>query len=144
MGVTFLTPNTEKLSHDQFVVVHKHVDALQDELGHSNDELSKHLKNCEHVTDELCNKLTMGFQNMDTKLAELYIDDAFVQDLLQRNVKSIQKDLDEFQNVYTSFCENSFTPLLGNVDANNICLNELSKDVSSVQENVQMYKLMIR
>ena len=38
--------------------------------------------------------------------------------------------------MYTSFRENSFTPLLGNVDANNICLNELSKDVSSVQENV--------
>ena len=43
-GVTFLTPNIEKLSHDQFVVVPKHVDALQDELGHSNHELSKHLK----------------------------------------------------------------------------------------------------
>ena len=134
-GVTFLTPNTEKLSHDQFVVVHKHADALQDELGHSNDELSKHLKNCEHVTDELCNKLTVGFQNMDTKFAELYTDIVFVQDL-QQNVKSIQKDLDEFRNVYTLFHENSFTPLLGNVDANNICLNELSKDVSSVQENV--------
>ena len=84
MGVTFLTPNTEKLSHDQFVVVHKCVDALQDELGHSNKKLSKCLKNCEHVTDELCNKLTMGFQNMDTKLAELYIDDVFVQDLQQK------------------------------------------------------------
>ena len=39
--------------------------------------------------------------------------------------------------MYTSFHENSFTPLLGNVDANNICLNELGKDVSSIQENVQ-------
>ena len=43
--MTFLTPNFEKLSHDQFVVVLKCFDDLQDELGHSNHELSKHLKN---------------------------------------------------------------------------------------------------
>ena len=66
-GVTFSTPNNEKFSHDQFVVVHKHVDALQEELGHSNYELSKHLKDCEYVNGELCNKLTMGLQDMDTK-----------------------------------------------------------------------------
>ena len=35
-GVTFLTPNNEKFTHNQFVVVHKHVDALQEELGHTN------------------------------------------------------------------------------------------------------------
>ena len=38
--------------------------------------------------------------------------------------------------MYTSLHEKSFAPLLGNVDTNNICLNELGKDVSSVQENV--------
>ena len=32
----FLTPNTEKFTCNQFVVVHKHVDALQEELGHTN------------------------------------------------------------------------------------------------------------
>ena len=38
--------------------------------------------------------------------------------------------------MYTSFCEKSFVPLLGNIDANNICLNKLRKDVMNVQENV--------
>ena len=79
--MTFLTPNNEKCSRDQFVVVHKCVDALQEELGHSNCELSKCLKDCEYVNDELCNKLTVGFQDMDTKFAELYIDDMFVKNL---------------------------------------------------------------
>ena len=133
--MTFSTPNNEKCSHDQFVVLHKCVDALQEELGHSNHELSKRLKDCEYVNGELCNKLTMGFQDMDTKFAELYIDDTFVKNL-QQNVESIKKDLNEFQNVYTSFCEKSFTPLMGNVDANSICQNEVRKDVMNVQENL--------
>ena len=38
--------------------------------------------------------------------------------------------------MYTSFHEKSFVPLMGNVDTNNICLNELRKDVTNVQENV--------
>ena len=77
----------------------------------------------------------MGFQDIDTKLSELLIEDMFIKDL-QQNVESIQKNLNEFKTVYTSFQENSFIPLMGNVDANNICLNELSKDVMNVQENV--------
>ena len=133
--MTFLTPNNEKFSRDQFVVVHKHVDALQEELGHSNHKLSKCLKDCAYVNGELCNKLTMGLQDMDTKFAELYIDNTFVKDL-QQNVESIQKNLNEFQNVYTSSHEKSFAPLMGNVHANSICLNELGKDVINVQENV--------
>ena len=43
-GVTFLTPNNEKCSRDQFVVVHKCLDALQEGLGLSNHKLSKRLK----------------------------------------------------------------------------------------------------
>ena len=39
--------------------------------------------------------------------------------------------------MYSSFCEKAFTPLLGNVDANNLCLNELRKDVTTIQEDVQ-------
>ena len=38
--------------------------------------------------------------------------------------------------MYTSFWEKAFTPLLGNVDTNNLCLNELGRDVTSVKENV--------
>ena len=42
----------------------------------------------------------------------------------------------DFQDVYTSFQEKAFTPLLGNVDANNLCLNELGRDVTSVKDNI--------
>ena len=38
--------------------------------------------------------------------------------------------------MYTLFWEKAFTPLLGNVDANNLCLNELRRDVTSVKDNV--------
>ena len=42
----------------------------------------------------------MGFQDIDTKLSELLIDDMFIKDL-QQNVESTQKNLDKFKNVYT-------------------------------------------
>ena len=38
--------------------------------------------------------------------------------------------------MYTLFWEKAFTPLLGNVDANNLCLNELGRDVMLVKDNV--------
>ena len=41
--------------------------------------------------------------------------------------------------MYTSFHEKSFAPLMGNVDANSICLNELGKDVTK-----KMYGLSVR
>ena len=129
-GVTLSTPNNDIITHNQFVVVHKYVDALQEELGNAKWELSRQLNECENVYKwwfSLCNKLAVGFQDMGTKLSELLIDDTFVKDL-QWNVESIQKNLDEFKNVYTSFFEKSFVPLMGNVDTNNIYLNELGKD----------------
>ena len=39
--------------------------------------------------------------------------------------------------MYTSFCEKAFAPLLGNVDANNLCVNELVKDVMSTRGDVR-------
>ena len=39
--------------------------------------------------------------------------------------------------VYTSFHEKAFAPLLGNVDANNLCVNKLVKDVTSMRGDVQ-------
>ena len=56
--------------------------------------------------------------------------------MLQWGVESTQSNLEEFKNVYMSFHEKAFTPLLGNVDANNLCLNELGKDVTSIQGDV--------
>ena len=136
IGVIFLTPNNDKISCNQFIVVHKHVDALQEEFTQVNLDLKHHLKNCETVNDDLCNKLTIGLQGMDTKYSELLIDDMFVKKL-QRSVENMEKNLSEFQDVYTLFWEKAFTPLMGNVDANNLCLNELRRDVTAVKENVQ-------
>ena len=61
VGVTFLTPNNDKISHNQFIV-HKHVDALQEEFTQVNLNLKCHLSNCETVNDDLCNKLTIVFR----------------------------------------------------------------------------------
>ena len=93
------------------------------------------LNYCETVNDDLCNKLTIGLQGLDTKYSELLIDDLFVKKL-QKSVEIVEKNLGDFQDVYTSFQEKAFTPLLGNVDANNLCLNELGRDVTSVKDNV--------
>ena len=41
------------------------------------------------------------------------------------------------------FMKKLFTPLLGNVDANNLCLNELGKDVTTIQEDVQSLTLKV-
>ena len=38
--------------------------------------------------------------------------------------------------MYTSFHEKAFAPLLGNVDTNNLCVNELVKDVTSMRGDV--------
>ena len=95
IGVTFSTPNNDKISHNQFIVVHKHVDALQEEFTQVNLNLKCHLSKCETVNDDLCNKLTIGLQGLDTKYSELLIDDMFVKKL-QRNVEIMEKNLGEF------------------------------------------------
>ena len=38
--------------------------------------------------------------------------------------------------MYTSFHEKAFAPLLGNVDTNNLCVNELVKNVMSMKGDV--------
>ena len=95
VGVTFLTPNNDKISHNQFIVVHKCVDTLQEEFTQVNLDLKCCLSNCETVNDDLCNKLTIGLQGMDTKYSELLIDNVFVKNL-QRSVEIMEKNLSEF------------------------------------------------
>ena len=63
--------------------------------------------------------------------------------MLQQGVESTQTNLEEFKNVYSSFREKAFTPLLGNVDVNNLCLNELGKDVTTIQEDVRSLTLKV-
>ena len=55
---------------------------------------------------------------------------------LQQCIGSIQECLYDFKSVYASFWENSFTPLLGNVDTNSICFDQLTKHVVNVNEDV--------
>ena len=140
--MTFLTPDNDNVCKDQFIIVHKCVDALQEEFVQVNRDVGHHLDHCEHANDDLCGKLTMGFQDIDTKFSELMIDDMFVK-MLQWGVESTQTNLEEFKNVYSSFHEKAFTPLLGNVDANNLCLNELGKDVTTIQEDVWSLTLKV-
>ena len=42
IGVTFLTPNNDKTSHNQFIVIHKCMDALQEEFTQVNLNLKYH------------------------------------------------------------------------------------------------------
>ena len=115
--------------------MHKHVDALQEEFTQVNRDVGHCLDHCENTNHDLSRKLFAGLKDIDMKFSELTIDDMFVR-TLQWGVESTRSNLEEFLNVYTSFHEKAFTPLLGNVDANNLCLNELGKDVMSIQGDV--------
>ena len=84
VGVTFSIPKNDRISHNQFIVVHKCVDALQEEFTQVNLDLKCHLSNCETVNDDLCNKLTIGLQGMDTKYSELLIDDMFLKKITKK------------------------------------------------------------
>ena len=124
--MTFSTPDNENVCKNQFIIVHKRVDAQQEEFVQVNRDVGQHLDQYENANDDLCGRLTAGLKDIATKFSELTIDDMFVK-MLQRG----------FKNVYSSFCEKAFTSLLGNVDANNLCLNELRKDVTTIQEDVR-------
>ena len=133
--MTFLTPDNENICKNQFIIVHKHVDALQEEFLQVNRDVGHCLDHCENANHDLSRKLFAELKDIDTKFSELTIDDIFVR-TLQWRVESTRSNLEEFKNVYSSFCEKAFTPLLGNVDANNLCLNELGKDVMSIKGDV--------
>ena len=132
----FLTPDNENVCKNQFIIVHKRVDALQEEFTQVNCDVGQCLDHCENANHDLSRKLFAGLNDIDTKFSELTIDDMFVK-TLQREVESTQSNLEEFKNVYTSFHEKAFAPLLGNVDTNNLCVNELVKDVMSMKGDVQ-------
>ena len=134
-GVMFSTPDNENVCKNQFIIVYKHVDALQEEFTQVNRNVGQRLEHCENANHELSRKLFEGLNDIDTKFSELTIDDMFVR-MLQLGVESMRSNLEEFKNVYTSFREKAFAPLLGNVDANNLCVNELVKDGTSMKGDV--------
>ena len=135
-GVMFLTPDNENICKNQFIIVHKCVDALQEEFMQVNRDVGQCLDHCENANHDLSRKLFEGLNDIDTKFSELMIDDMFVK-TLQQGVESTQSNLEEFKKVYTSFHEKAFAPLLGNVDTNNLCVNELVKDVMSMRGDVR-------
>ena len=98
--------------------------------------MGRRLDHCESATHNLSGRLLGGLSDMNTKFSELMIDDMFVK-MLQQGVESTRSNLEEFKKVYTSFREKAFAPLLGNVDANNLCVNELVKDVMSTRGDVR-------
>ena len=103
-GVTFPTPDNENGWKNQFIIVHKRIDALQEECTLFNRDVGRHLDHCESATHDLSGRLLRGLNDMNTKFSELMIDDMFVK-MLQKRVESTQTNLEEFKKVYTS---NSF------------------------------------
>ena len=93
--MTFSTPDNDNICKNQFIIVYKCVDALQEQFVQVNRDVGHHLDHCEHAYDDLCGKLTTGFQDIDTKFSELMIDDMFVK-TLQQGVESTQTNLEEF------------------------------------------------
>ena len=134
--VTFLAPDNENGCKNQFIIVHKRIDALQEECAQVNCDVGQCLDHCKNANHKLSRKLFEGLNDMNTKFSELTIDDMFVK-TLQQGVESTRSNLEEFKKVYMSFREKAFAPLLGNVDANNLCVNELVKDVTSTRGDVR-------
>ena len=76
--MTFSTPDNENVCKIQFIIVHKHVDALQEEFTQVNRDVGQHLDHCENANHDLSRKLFEGLNDIDAKFSELTIDDMFV------------------------------------------------------------------
>ena len=86
-GVMFLTPDNENVCKNQFIIVHKCVDALQEEFTQVNHDVGHHLDHCENANHDLSRKLFAGLKDIDMKFSELTIDNIFVR-MLQWGVES--------------------------------------------------------
>ena len=108
-GVTFPAPDNENGCKNQFIIVHKHIDALQEEFTQVNHDVGQCLDHCVNANRDLSRKLVEGLNDMDTKFSEVTIDDMFVK-TLQQGVESTRSNLEEFKKVYTSFREKLLLP----------------------------------
>ena len=86
-GVTFPAPDNENGCKNQFIIVHKCIDALQEECTLFNHNVGWHSDHCESATHDLSGRLLGGLSDMNTKFSELTIDDMFVK-MLQQGVES--------------------------------------------------------
>ena len=69
--MTFLAPDNENSCKNQFIIVHKRVDALQEEFTQVNHDVGQRLDHCENANHNLSRKLFEGLTDMDTKFSEL-------------------------------------------------------------------------
>ena len=74
-GPSSLTPKIVSNNDGQWSIVHKHVDALEDELCNNNHELVRRIDECNNLNQELSDRLTESFWNIDTKIDGFLIDD---------------------------------------------------------------------
>ena len=74
-GVMFPAPDKENGCKNQFVIVHKRIDALQEECTLFNHDVSHRLDHCESATHDMSGRLLGDLGDMNTKLSELTIDD---------------------------------------------------------------------
>ena len=95
MGVTFPAPDNENGCKNQFIIVHKHIDALEEECTLFNHDVGRRLDHCESATHDLSGRLLGGLSDMNTKFSKLTIDDMFVK-TLQQGVESTRSNLEEF------------------------------------------------
>ena len=79
----------------QFIIVHKRIDALQEEFTLVNRDVGQCLDHCKNANCDLSRKLFEGLNDMDTKFSKLTIDDMFVK-MLQQGVESTRSNLEEF------------------------------------------------
>ena len=56
-GVTFATPDNENVCKNQFIIVHKCVDALQEEFTQVNHDVGQRLDHCKNANHDLSRKL---------------------------------------------------------------------------------------
>ena len=71
VGVTFSAPDNENGCKNQFIIVHKHIDALQGEFTQVNCDVGQCLDHCENANHNLSRKLFEGLNDMDTKFSKV-------------------------------------------------------------------------
>ena len=74
-GVMFLAPDNENGCKNQYIIVHKRIDALQEEFTQANCDVGQRLYHCENANHDLSRKLFECLSDMNTKFSELTIDD---------------------------------------------------------------------
>ena len=68
LGVTFSASDNENGCKNQFIIVHKCVDALQEEFTQVNHDVGQRLDHCENANQDLSRKLFESLNDMGHKI----------------------------------------------------------------------------